>query len=398
MRAPRAIVWAVAFAVGLLLPLLVSSNADAYTWMIRHGYTGCMPCHTDPSGGGPLTAYGRAQGELLMQDRYGETAEEASSLAGLAWGQIQTTDAVRLGGDFREAYFSLKPDGAPETQRLITMQADLFGDFKIAHFRAEGTIGFAPTGDFAASLTRFQSDNIISRDHWLGYELDDDGSWLIRAGRIALPFGIRNIEHTLFARALTRTDIDKSQQYGAALSVSKEQFRAEVMGIIGNFQLHPDDFRERGYSAYFEYAPMKTLALGASSLFTRATRDLTYGVTDYRFGNGLSLRYAPTEQLVLLAEADSVYQSLTWNGHRGGYAGFVQADAEPAQGIHLMLTGEAMNNGSVGEPASYAGWFSVVWFFWSHMDLRMDNVYEVLGNPAGDTSVLSLLLQIHAYL
>ena len=140
--------------------------------MIRHGYAGCAPCHTDPSGGGPLTPYGRAQGELLLQARYGQSSEEASALSGFAWGQIQTSDALRLGGDFREAWFSLNPNGAPSTQRLITMQADLFGDIKIGRFRAEGTIGFAPTGDFAAALTRFPENNLISRDHWIVFVIE----------------------------------------------------------------------------------------------------------------------------------------------------------------------------------------------------------------------------------
>jgi hypothetical protein len=398
MRAPCALVWAASVALGLLLPLFFTSNAHAYTWMIRHGYAGCAPCHTDPSGGGPLTEYGRAQGELLLQARFGEASEEASSLAGFAWGQVHTSDALRLGGDFREAFFSVHPDGTPPTQRLITMQADLFGDLKVGRFRAEGAIGFAPTGALPASLTRFPENNIVSRDHWIGYELDEDGAWLVRAGRMALPFGIRVIEHTLFARALTGTDTDAAQQYGAALSVTKDRIRGEIMGIVGNFQVRPDEFRQRGYSAYLEYAPMNTLALGASSLFTRATRDIHYGFTDYRYANGLFARYAPIQQLVLLAEANSVYQSITWHGHRGGYAGFVQADLEPAQGLHLMATGELMNSGTARESPSYGGWFSAAWFFWSHMDLRVDNVYQVIGSPAGDTSVLSLLVQYHVYL
>jgi hypothetical protein len=398
MRAPRAIVLAVCLVAGLLVPLLTTTNAAAYTWMIRHGYTGCTPCHTDPSGGGPLTPYGRAQGELLMQSRYGEASEEASPLSGLAWGQLQTSDAIRLGGDFREALFSLKGEGVPRANRFITMQADVFADVKVGHFRAEGTIGYAPTGDLPASLTSNKEGNLISRDHWIGYEIDDDSSWLVRAGRINLPFGIRAIEHTLFARTLTGTDIDATQQYGVALSVSKEQFRGELMGIAGNFQLHPDDFRQRGYSGYFEYAPMKTLALGASSLFTRATRDVTYLVTNYRYANGLFLRYAPQEKVVILAEADSVYESLTWHGHRGGYAGFAQLDVEPLDGVHLMLTGETMNSGTKDESASYGAWLSLVWFFWSHMDLRVDDVYQSLGSPAGNSTFSSLLFQYHVYL
>src|SRR3974390_2298777 len=150
MRAPRAMVWAVSL-MGLVASMLFAPSARAYTWMIRHGYSGCIPCHTDPSGGGPLTPYGRAQGEILMQTHYtpapnGEE-QEASPLAGLAWGQIQTSDALRLGGDFREAFLSVKPDGASSTSQFITMQADLFGDIKVNHFRAEASIGFAPTGD-----------------------------------------------------------------------------------------------------------------------------------------------------------------------------------------------------------------------------------------------------------
>ncbi len=133
-------------------------------------------------------------------------------------------------------------------------------------------------------------------------------------------------------------------------------------------------------------------------MFTRATRDIDFEVTDYRYCNGLFLRYAPVQQLVVLAEADSVYQSLSWYGHRGGYAAFAQADVEPSQGIHLMLTGETMNGGSVGEQSSYAAWLSMGWFFWSHMDLRVDNVYQVLGSGSGTTNVLSFLVQLHAYL
>jgi hypothetical protein len=366
--------------------------------MIRHGYSGCMPCHTDPSGAGPLTSYGRAQGELLMQTRYGAPTEEASSLAGFAWGLVPLPDELRLGGDFREAYFGQQPSGSTYTDRLITMQADLFGDIKFHRFRAEGNIAFAPTGDLFASITNNPSNNLISRDHWLGYELDEDASWLVRAGRITLPFGIRAIEHTLFARVLTRTDIDQRQQYGLSLSVTKERFRGELMGIAGNFQIRPDDYRERGYSLFFEYAPINTLALGVSSLFTHANLDINFLVPNNRFANGLFVRYAPIQQLVLLAEGDSVYQALDGQPDHNGYAAFAQLDAEPLQGVHVMLTGELTNSGAAGESASYSAWLSAVWFFWSHMDLRVDGVYQVLSAPAGTTNAPSILLQYHVYL
>ncbi len=402
----RPIRWAIGLALCLAL-MMATSSAHAYPWMIRHGYTGCTPCHTDPSGGaGALTEYGRAQSDLLLRMRYGEGNDsgEADASSGLLWGLVRLPEALRLGGDFREAYLSNQVENAPVEQQFITMRADLYGDIKIGRFRAAGSIGYVPQGDLTASLTRAPDDNLVSREHWVGVELDEEGAWLLRAGRIALPFGIRMIEHNLWARSLTRTDIDDTQEYGVALAFNEDKFRTELMGIAGNFEIRPDEFRDRGYSAYAEYAPTTTLAIGASSLFTRATRDIVYGVTDYRYSNGVFLRYSPVQPLVLLAEFDSVYQSLTWNGHRGGYAGFVQADYEPVQGFHVMATTEVMNGGTQGEPVSSDGWLSGVWFFLPHMDLRLDGIFSSLGapgvsgTPASHTAVSTWLAQFHVFL
>ena len=405
MTASRLHRWGLSLAAGVVIFFLTSS-AHAYPWMIRHGYTGCMPCHTDPSGGaGALTEYGRAQSDLLLRMRYGKVNEsgEADSTSRFL-GFVPLPEQARIGGDFREAYFSDKTEGAPLLTEWITMRADLYGDFKFGRFRAAGAIGYVPQGDLLASLTTNAQDNLVSREHWLGVELDDDGAYLLRAGRIALPYGIRMIEHTLWARQLTRTDIDDTQEYGVALSFGRDKLRGELMGIAGNFEVRPDEFRDRGYSLYVEYAPMTTLAVGGSSLFTRATRDIVYGVTDYRYCNGPFLRYAPIQQLVFLTEIDSVYQSLTWNGHRGGYAGFLQADYEPTQGMHLMLTTEIMNSGASGEPASYDGWFSAVWFALPHVDLRFDGIFANTGNaatlgvPASYTASTTWLAQFHVWL
>jgi hypothetical protein len=406
MRAQSLFVWTLSVAAALVL-LLSSSRADAYPWMIRHGYTGCIPCHSDPSGGaGALTDYGRAQSDLLLRMPYGHTSEtgEADKTSGFLWGVVPMPEQVRLGGDFREAFFSNQIEGIPIQQEFITMRADLYADIKLGRFRAAGSIGYEPQGDLTASLTRADTNNVVSREHWLGVELDDEGAWLLRAGRIAVPYGLRMIEHNLWARSLTRTDLDATQQYGVALSFGRDQLRGELMGIAGNFQIRPDDFRERGYSVYLEYAPLTSLAFGVSSLFTRATRDIVYGVTDYRFCNGPFFRYSPVRELVFLGEIDSVYQSLTWNGHRGGFAGFAQVDYEPAQGIHVMLTGEAMNSGTAGEPDSGDLWFSGVWFFLPHMDLRVDTIYSAVGVPGGagapasHSNVTTWLAQFHVFL
>src|ERR1022692_4426798 len=229
MAARRLFCWVVGVALWAAL-VTASSSARAYPWMIRHGYTGCTPCHTDPSGGaGALTEYGRAQSDLLLRMRYGKGSEsgEADRTSGFL-GFLQLPEQARIGGDFREAYLSDHTQGDPVHDQFITMRADLYGDFKIGRFRAAGSIGYVPQGDLTASLTTRPQDNVISREHWLGVELDDEGAYLLRAGRFALPYGIRMIEHNLWARTLTRTDIDATQEYGVGLSFGRDKLRGEL--------------------------------------------------------------------------------------------------------------------------------------------------------------------------
>jgi len=136
LRSPVGVLSIVAFC---LVPLFVAPSAHAYTWMIRHGYTSCTPCHTDPTGAGPLAAYGRAQSDLLLRSRYGGvTAEEADPSSGFLWGAVSLPDNVRLGGDVRTAYLFSKATTGPINRRLIIMRSDLYGDFKIGRLRLAG--------------------------------------------------------------------------------------------------------------------------------------------------------------------------------------------------------------------------------------------------------------------
>jgi hypothetical protein len=64
----------------LLVPLLVFAaprQAHAYTWMIKHGYSTCGACHTDPSGGELLTFYGRVLSGEALSTHWTDTAQSA---------------------------------------------------------------------------------------------------------------------------------------------------------------------------------------------------------------------------------------------------------------------------------------------------------------------------------
>ncbi|WP_394829146.1 hypothetical protein [Pendulispora albinea] len=386
--------------------------AHAYAWMIRHEYTSCAQCHADPSGGSLLTPYGRAQGEILLQSQYTRRAEDAepTKLKDFLWGLVPVPEpTLLLGGDVRNMYLAARRKGengpAVTDSRIIVMQADFTAQVAVDRVRANASIGFDHRGAAPNNITHRNEDNLISRVHWVGVDLGEEKQWLLRAGRMNIPFGIRQIEHTLFARDLTRTTTQKHQQHGVALAYNGDSIRGEVMAILGNFQLNPDRYRERGYAGYIEWAPFTTLALGVSSQVAHASRDVGVGTELTRQAHGVFVRGVPIKQLVLTGEADFLLnmqpRSQVPQGTKNtnfGFASYVQGDYEPWQGLHFLLTGELKRDAIDPTGWSYGGWASAAWFFAPHADVRIDGIQQHLATGNSSVSASSFLAQLHLYL
>jgi hypothetical protein len=281
------------------------------------------------------------------------------------------------------------------------MQLDVYGQLTLFdRLKIGGSLGVSRTTGGrtegrAAQITKNNNDkdwNAVSRSHWIGYQVND--AILIRAGRLNLPFGIRMPDHFLWVRTDTRTDRESSQQHGLAVDYSAGRFRGEIMGIAGNYQISPDDFRDRGYSLFGEYLITPTAAVGVSSLVTHAKLDKIDRVPETRQGHGLTGRYSPFRPLVLLAEADMLIS----DQHNLGYTAMLQADYEIIQGLHGMLTGETHDLGRFSNsPAiigqgknQLGGWVSLTWFFFTHFDARFDFYARQNTAPA-------FLSQVHWY-
>ena len=382
-----------------LLTLGTSSVAQAYPWMIRHDYKQCQACHVDPAGSGTLTAYGRALGEIVLTMPLGAPTGDETSASEFLWGAVSLPQEILLGGDIRLMRLAQKVENVELQTRLIYMQLDAEAAVTLERFVVSASLGYAPKGALDAAVTRGTDKNLVSRQHWLGYAAIPE-ALLIRAGRLNLPFGIRSIEHTLWARALTRTSIDDDQQYGLSVSVETPDFRGELMGIAGNLQTRPDEYRERGYSGYVEWMPSDRLALGASSLVTHRELDPARLRKTYRHAHGLMARWhTPYDPLVILTEWDYLLETPQGGRWREGLVGYTQADLEPFRGIHFMLTLEANNVSTEKDaPFSYGSWLSYAWFFLPHADLRLDSVYQSFGSSAGRRSALAWLAQMHVYL
>ncbi|HYO95711.1 MAG TPA: hypothetical protein VER33_14415 [Polyangiaceae bacterium] len=386
----------------LCFVLGICPTAGAYPWLLRHGYTNCSACHVDPSGSGVLTEYGRAVAEEVLRTRYpGEGAADGDGSAPVSrflWGAVPLPASLMLGGDLRLLHLRQKVESAPALSRNLLMQADVEGALQIRQFVASASLGYAHEGSLGATLTRAPEHNLVSRTHWAGVTLAD-GAWMLRGGRMNLPFGLRVVEHTLWARRYTSTDINDKQQHGLSVAFLGQRLRSELMLIAGNFAIRPDVYRERGYSAYIDWLPVEKLSLGVSSLITHRDLHPSYLRPTWKHAHGVFARWATNwEPLVLMTELNYSLESPKYDQRREGLVGFLQADLEAAPGVHLMATAEAHTVGVDGPPASWGTWLSYAWFFAPHADLRVDMIYQSLGSSYGRLEAITLLLQTHLYL
>lgn len=387
----------VAFIAMLAVPL----RADAYPWMNRHQYPNCGSCHADPSGAGLLTEYGRAQSMLLLSSRFGQGTEEEepSSVKDFLFGAVELPDQLLVGAWLREGYLWNVANGQLVDRRPLQMRADLAAQLKVGSLRVSGSIGMAVADarfltQQAALTSNSEGANLVSREHWIGWDMADDAV-LLRAGRVMLPFGLRITEHTAWVRSETRTDINQAQQHGIAVAFNSENIRAEAMLVAGNLQVRPDSYRERGFVGYAELHASPGYDFGISALALRSETDLATRRPILRQSYGLFGRVAPIRPLALLIESDLLVASDQDHGTEYGVAGLLQTDLEPWQGLHFAATSEVVRRARADSTFGWGQWGTVAWFFVPHMDVRGDIIRRV-GQDAPAT--LTYLVQLHGYL
>jgi len=365
--------------------------------MIRHGYAQCSSCHTDPYGGTLLTEYGRAQSQLLLSSRWGAARDaEPDAASKFLFGALKTPDSVVLGGWIREGYIWNTVDGKLVDHRALQMRTSAAAAVRFGPLRAAAELGYASaqTAQLAAVTRNQDGANLVSREHWIGLAFADDAA-LVRGGRINLPFGLRNLEHSSFVRAATRTDINEDQQDGVAVAIATDDWRAEVMAILGNYSLRPDGLRERGVAGYVEAILSPRVAVGLSALATRADSSLETRSASLRQAYGLTARAAPWTPLVLSLEVDALLSTeLGKSGPKVGHAGWLQADLEVLRGVHFLGAAERLES-PAGGATQHGLWGGAAWFVFPHLDVRADVIRRTSADlPATHT----FLIQLNGYL
>jgi hypothetical protein len=143
---------------------------------------------------------------------------------------------------------------------------------------------------------------------------------------------------------------------------------------------------------------MKTLEVGASSLVTRADRDIETLAPRTRQAHGVFGRYGGIPHTALMAEADLLLSEDEDVSTRG-VASMLLVDVEATPGLHLRAI-EQWCDTDLGDTATGASteWLSAVWFFAPRVDLRVDALNGTLRcGDAADKQMMALG-QLHVYL
>src|SRR4029079_2365277 len=104
---------------------------------IARGHGACASCHFDPSGGGLLNEFGRAEASDSLRSHYGSDPPAVQPFFGV----VKNPDWLLTGGSLRGLSLFMKTDGAPQMNSLILMQADLRAGIEAGSWRAAASLG-----------------------------------------------------------------------------------------------------------------------------------------------------------------------------------------------------------------------------------------------------------------
>jgi hypothetical protein len=241
----------------LLSCLLGTRLASAYPQFVFKGYGDCSSCHHSPSGGGLPNQWGRAS--------LSPTFESPD----IDWGNQDLTYnpaeplalKLDLGLDVRLMPL-LGTDGDAAYADFIPMLTEIGGAAALGRWVLYGTGTVKEWYGTGPSLL------LTSREHWIMYRAD--GGLDVRLGRMVLPFGIRQPDHTQYVRQ--DFGFDKFDQ-SYSLEVDARAPGLSVFGSLfaGDLTSQPRQRQDRGVAFTIEHEFAGGSALGVSALGSVST-------------------------------------------------------------------------------------------------------------------------------
>lgn len=288
--------------------------------MVKHGYTTCVTCHYDPSGGGALKSYGKfVAGELLGAFNTSENA--------LPWLVKPTEDAHFIASFLSRGVQSYV--NTPRVQRadFRKMQADIEGGYTYNEW-----LGLAAIGPRLDSLSDGQNkSDIIVRRYFAGYM---SLNFAVRAGKFFPEYGINYYNHNIPTRKGLYFDHNQEPNTLQASYFSDAGFDAHLALLKGNKETKLDG--KKGFSSTLTYSAGTTRS-GISHMNMRDSSSRTNSSGAYSQIGYLKKGYT-------LVEVDRK-ETVNIKGHRTTEnLGFIESGWEVIHAVNAFVSVEYSSN------------------------------------------------------
>jgi hypothetical protein len=358
-------------------------RAGAEPMFLSRQYTRCTQCHYSETGGGLLTAYGRALSgqELSTTGRTVSTAAEQEQPQGeeaFLWGTVKRIPkGLELGVELRPAHLAYAVSGF-DTSRNIWMNADAIAAYQSHGWTAYGEIGRQPT---TSGWT------IGSYEHWVGYKKDSGLG--VRAGRFLPSYGVAFADHTSLNRS-TLGLAEYDQVYGVEVSRTTEHSLLQGSVSPGRAQSIVDDDGRQAFTAtgrwQIDLGPRS--ALVASGMYRDAsTLDVRSGAGGVAFG------LAPTGRISTWTQLDIQRRE---GGVENTYIVVNETAVEAVRGVWVKVSPQLRTDTRAGIGGLRRLALSLDLLPRTHWNVNV-NYYRDHSTPSDIGSTI-FLTQLHLYL
>jgi len=252
--------------------ILLRSIAYAYPEFIGVGYTTCITCHFNGSGGGPLNDYGRSLFAVEIADKpfyYSKMKNEYLDKISGFLGRQQLEDWVRPYIKARQLLYSPNIYSTTPYQN-ITMQLAVGSTFifgQDAKNQINFEMGYVPQPKSADKNKPEQLKNWISREYYYRRQVSDN-SW-IYVGFMDKPFGVKTPDHTAVNRA--RIGFGQNDQaHGILYHLLNENWEYFGFAYAGHLE-QSSDIRQTGLANMLEYDVAEKQRVGFSVNYSQST-------------------------------------------------------------------------------------------------------------------------------
>lgn len=274
----------------LAIPTLLAESSQAYPQFVFKGLGDCGSCHHSPSGGGLPNRWGRE----ALDVTWGKDAGVGFANDDLTYDPAHpSTLGIDLGVDVRLVpIFGTDGDGSLGPT-VIPMLTELGGAAALGRWTLYGTVTAKKGEGSGPSYVAF------SREHWLKFQASPGLD--IRAGRLVLPFGVRQPDHTQYVRE--DFGLDKyDQSYGVEIDVRQAGWSLFGGVFVGDLTYEPSERQERAIVLTPTLELGSGAAVGISALGATST-------ADKRFAGSLFGRLPLGQRAYALAEVALQHRS-----------------------------------------------------------------------------------------